>query len=93
MTSLEVFLIVIITIWTLVFVVFGVILVFVLLQLKKALEKINGMINTAEDMAHEVGTSFKSVAAGIATIATKNLLGAAAKKIVQLRSGRKNTTK
>lgn len=89
MTGLEVFLIIVITIWSLVFIAFGIALVFVLIQLKKALDKVNIMIDTAEEVTHEVGTSFRNIAAGIATIATKNLIGAAAKKFIQMRSGRK----
>ncbi len=86
MTPLEIFLISIVTIWTLVFIVFGVALVFVLIQLKKALDKINQMIETAEEVTWDVGSSLKTAATGVTAIITKNLIGSLAKKLLSLKS-------
>lgn len=88
MSSLEIFLIITITIWTAVFIVFGTALVFVLIQLKKALDKINQMIETAEEVTQDVGSSLKTAATGVTAIITKNLIGSLAKKLLSLKSQR-----
>lgn len=86
MTPLEIFLIIIVTIWTAVFIVFGVALVFVLIQLKKALDKINQMIETAEEVTQDVGSSLKTAASGVTAIVTKNLIGSVVKKLLQMKT-------
>lgn len=88
MSSLEIFLIITITIWTSVFIVFGVALVVVLIQLKKALDKINQMIETAEEVTQDVGSSLKTAATGVTAIITKNLIGSLAKKLLSLKTQR-----
>lgn len=81
MSYLEIFLIIIVTIWTLVFISFGIALVFVLLQLKKALDKINHMVETAEEVTQDVGNTIKRSASGVAGVFAGSALGGIIKKI------------
>ncbi|OGE30913.1 hypothetical protein A2631_04495 [Candidatus Daviesbacteria bacterium RIFCSPHIGHO2_01_FULL_44_29] len=89
MTPIEIFLIIIITIWTLVFIAFGVALVFVLIQLKKALDKVNQMIETAEEVTQDVGNSLKNAASGMAGLVTRNIVTNFVKKIVSSKNSKK----
>lgn len=54
MGALEIALIVLVVVWTLIFVVFGIALIFILRGVKKSLDKINTILDDAHDFTHTV---------------------------------------
>lgn len=85
MNPIEIFLIIIVTIWTIVFVVFCAGVVFAALKIRKTLKKIDQMLEKAESATGEIGSSIRHVVGGIAALATKNLVTSVAKKVFKLK--------
>ena len=65
MTPVEIALVVLVSIWSLIFIIVAVGLIIVLYQVKKAIDKINKILQTAEDMTEGVGTPLKMAAEGL----------------------------
>ena len=88
MNNIEIFLIIIVTVWTIAFIIFCSALIFIIVKVKSSIDRINQMVEKAESVTGEVGSSLRNVATGLAAIATKNLVTSVAKKILKLRSKR-----
>lgn len=85
MNNVEIFLITIVTIWTIAFVVFCAALIFIVIKVKQSIDRINQMVDKAESVTGEVGSSLRQVATGLAAYATKNLVTSVAKKLLKLK--------
>lgn len=62
MTTLEGALVFLILIWTLIFIIFGVALTIILVGLKKSIDKINRILDNAENLTHSLNTPAKAAA-------------------------------
>lgn len=65
MTPVEIALIILVSIWSFIFVIVAVGLIIILYQVKKAIDKVNKIIQTAENVTEGVGTPLKMAAEGI----------------------------
>lgn len=85
MSTLEIALVILVSIWSLIFLIIALALLILLRQLKKALDKINNILQTAEDVTEGVKVPLKVAAAlGLATFFGKK--GAAAVKKITAKS-------
>ena len=71
MTPLETALVALVIIWTLIFVVVAIAMVVLLLGLKRALDKINRILDQGEDMARGLGAVGKVTASGLSGLLMK----------------------
>lgn len=71
MGALEIALVILVTIWTVIFIIIGVAVVIFLKGIKQALDRINHIIETADSMAEGVSGPIKAAAAGLAGIVGK----------------------
>ena len=55
----------------------------------KALDKVNQMIETAEEVTQDVGNSLKNAASGMAGLVTRNIVTNFVKKIVSSKNSKK----
>ncbi len=84
MSPLEIALIILVFIWSLIFVIFGTVLIIIFLRIKHSLEKLNKILDTTGDVASGV----KAMAAGAASIFGKSRVSSI-KKLVAKTVGRK----
>ena len=71
MSPLETALVVLVSLWTLIFVVVAIAMVVLLFGLKKALDKINNILSQGEQVAEGFGTISKIGASGIGALLLK----------------------
>jgi uncharacterized protein YoxC len=71
MAPLETALVTLVIIWTLIFVVVAIAMVILLVGLKRALDKINKILDQGEDMARGLGAVGKATAGGLAGLLVK----------------------
>lgn len=66
MSSLEGALVILVSVWSIIFIVLGVAVFIILRQIKKALDKINHILSRAEEVTEGVGTVSKIATASMA---------------------------
>lgn len=71
MSPLETALVVLISIWSIIFVVVGIFLIVLLISVKKALDKINKILKTTENVTEGVGVPLKIIVDKIANFFSK----------------------
>ncbi|MBI2011350.1 hypothetical protein HYS91_01145 [Candidatus Daviesbacteria bacterium] len=71
MSALEIALVILISIWSLIFVIIAIALLVFLRQVKLALDRINKILENAEDVAEGVGAPLKMAAAGVAGLLSR----------------------
>lgn len=89
MTTIELLLLILVILLSLGFIVMGVISIIILLQIKRALDKVDIIVQSAEEVTREVGTSVKAIVTGVTALVTKNLVGSVARKVAKLRGSRR----
>lgn len=72
MNTLETALVILVSIWSIIFIIFGVSMVVIFLSLKKSIDKINNILSEAEDLTHGVSVTGKAVAGSILGFLNKN---------------------
>lgn len=66
MTPLETALVILISIWSLIFVIIAIFLILMIIKVQKMVNKLNHIVETTENVADGVSAPLKMVAAGIA---------------------------
>lgn len=89
MSPLELALVLLVTIWSIIFVVIGVSLVLLLREVKKALDSINHILENAENITEDVGSSLKTAASGVAGLLANNLIRSVFTKVAKLKQPKK----
>ncbi|KKQ67462.1 MAG: hypothetical protein US86_C0001G0389 [Candidatus Daviesbacteria bacterium GW2011_GWA2_38_24] len=90
MTTIEILLLILVILLSLGFILMSVISIIILLQIKQALDKVDNIVKTTEEVTREVGISVKAIVTGIAALVTKNLVGSVAKKVAKLRGPKRS---
>ena len=72
MSGLEIALILLVSVWTLIFVIIAVMIFIIFLALKKTVTKFNNLLDTTEAAAQEAQLPLKMAMAGIAGMMSKN---------------------
>ncbi len=75
MTAIEIALIVLITIWSIIFIVIGVALLIVFFSVKRALKKVDRLLDRTEEIANKADLPSKLVTASIVGFMAKNGFG------------------
>lgn len=75
MTGLEVALIILVTIWSIIFIVIGIAILMVFLAVRKAVNKANQILDRTEEVANKVDLPSKVVVASIVAFMAKNSFG------------------
>lgn len=70
-TPVETALVVLISIWSVIFVVVGIFLIILLISVKQALDKVNKILKTTENMADNVSGPLSSITSLIASFIKK----------------------
>ena len=76
-------LIFLILIWTVIFLVFGLVMVFILISVKKSLDKINNILSDAEGFTHGVSVTGKAAAGALMGILGKTRRSLEPKKLAR----------
>lgn len=92
MSGLEIALVILVSVWTLIFVILAVVMLFIFLALKRTVEKFNHLIDQTEKAAEEVQLPLKMAMAGIAGLASKNAFDAL-KKLTSFGNSSKKSRK
>ncbi len=71
MTPVETALVTLISIWSIIFVVVGIFLIVLLISVKKALDKVNKILQTTENVTEGVGVPLRIIADKIANFFSK----------------------
>lgn len=72
MSGLEIALILLVSVWTLIFVIIAVMVLIIFLALKKTVTKFNNLLDSTEKAAEEAQLPLKMAMAGIAGMMSKN---------------------
>jgi membrane-anchored glycerophosphoryl diester phosphodiesterase (GDPDase) len=75
MSGLEVALIILVTIWSVIFLIIGIALLLVFLAVRKAINKANQILERTEEVANKVDLPSKVVIASIVAFVAKNSYG------------------
>ncbi len=75
MTAIEIALIVLITIWSVIFIVIGIAVLIVFLTVKRALTKVDRLLDRTEEIANKADLPSKLVTASIVGFMAKNGFG------------------
>lgn len=89
MTALEAALIILVAIWSLIFLIIGIALVMIFLAIRRAIGKANEILDKTEAVADKVDLPSKVVMASIVAFMAKNSLGSIKKIISTIMSARK----
>lgn len=73
MEILELFLIILVSVWTVIFIIIAIILLFIFFAVKKALGRANRILEETENVAKRVDLPSKVVIASILAFMTKNI--------------------
>ncbi len=65
MTPLETALVILISIWTIIFILVGIGMIVLFIQIRKAIDKVNQILQTTEDIAERVEIPIRTISAGI----------------------------
>lgn len=65
MALLEIALVILVSIWSIIFVIIAIALIIILSKVQKAIDKINHILETAEDVTEGVGGPLKTIASTI----------------------------
>ncbi len=65
MTPLETALVILISIWTIIFILVGVGMIILFFQIRRAVTKVNHILQTTEDIAERVEIPIRTISAGI----------------------------
>lgn len=71
MTTLETSLVILVSVWSLIFIVIAVGLIIILYQVKKAIDKVNRILDTTESITQGVGGPVKTVVSTISAFLKK----------------------
>lgn len=66
MEPLETALVILVSIWSLIFIMIAIAMIFLLREVKRALDKVNHILETTEEVAEGVGVPLKMAATGVA---------------------------
>lgn len=89
MTAIEIALIVLISIWSIIFIVIGIALLIVFFSVKKALKKVDRLLDRTEEIANKADLPSKLVTASIVGFMAKNGFGAVKKMLSAFMSFKK----
>ena len=89
MSPVEVALIILITIWSIIFIVIGIAVLLVFLSVKRALTKVDRILDKTEELANQADLPSKLVTASIVGFMAKNGYGTIKKLIGTLMSFKK----
>ncbi len=81
MSGLELALIILITIWSLIFIAIGVMVLVIFLSIKRAMKKVDTILDKTEELANKADLPSKLVTASIVGFMAKNGLGTVRKII------------
>lgn len=73
MELLELFLVILISVWTIIFIIIAISLLFIFFAIKRALGKANRILDQTENVANRVDLPSKVVIASILAFMTKNI--------------------
>lgn len=90
MTILETALIVLVVIWSVIFLIIGIALVMIFLAVKRAITKANDILDKTEAVADKVDLPSKVVMASIVAFMAKNSFGTIKKIISSIMSAKKS---
>lgn len=76
MSGLEIALVILVSVWTIIFVILAVMMFIIFLAIKQTVDKFNHLIDQTERAAEEVQLPLKMAMAGIAGMASKNAFDA-----------------
>jgi len=83
MTGLEIALIILVTVWSLIFIVIGIAILLVFLAVRRAINKANNILDRTEEVANKVDLPSKVVIASILAFVTKNSFGGIKKLVTE----------
>ncbi len=83
MSGLEIALIVLVTIWSIIFITIGVAILLVFLAVKRAVNKANNILDKTEEVANKVDLPSKVVIASILSFVAKNSFGGIKKLVAE----------
>lgn len=89
MTALEAALIILVVIWSVIFLIIGIALVMIFLAIKRAITKANDILDKTEAVADKVDLPSKVVMASIVAFMAKNSFGSIKKIISGIMSAKK----
>jgi heme/copper-type cytochrome/quinol oxidase subunit 2 len=89
MSAVEIALIILITIWSIIFIVIGVALIVVFLSVRRAMRKVDNILDKTEELANKADLPSKLVTAAIMSFMAKNGYGTIKKLISAVMSFKK----
>lgn len=89
MTALEIALIILVAIWSIIFLIIGIALVMIFFAIKRAITKANDILDKTEAVADKVDLPSKVVMASIVAFMAKNSFGTIKKVISGIMSSKK----
>ena len=89
MSGLEIALIILITIWSLIFIAIGIMVLVIFLSIKRAMTKVDRILDKTEELANKADLPSKLVTASIVGFMAKNGLGTVRKIISTVMSFKK----
>lgn len=92
MNGLEIALVLLVSVWTLIFIILAVVMLIIFLAIKRAVDKFNNLLDQTERAAEEVQLPLKMAMAGIAGLASKNAFDAI-KKLTNFGGGNSKRNK
>ncbi len=91
-SGIETALIVLVIIWTIIFITVAIAVIFIFLAIRRAVNKANKIIDVTEEKANKFDLPSKLVTAGVLAFMVKNS-GETIKKVIQLLASNKQKTK
>ncbi len=91
MSAVEIALIILITIWSIIFIVIGIAVILVFLSIKRAMKKVDTILDKTEELANKADLPSKLITASIVGFMAKNGYGTIKKiisTIMSLKSGK-----
>jgi hypothetical protein len=88
MSPLEIALVILVSVWSLIFIIMAVAMIVLLLGLKKAIDKINNILGQGEDVAQGLGAIGKVAATGASGLLLK-MVGNQVKNVLVRKSVKK----
>lgn len=92
MSGLEIALVILVSVWTLIFIILAVVMLLIFLAVKRTIDKFNRLLDQTERAAEEVQLPLKMAMAGVAGLMSKNAFDAL-KKIASLAHSKSSTKK
>lgn len=89
MSGIEIALIILITIWSIIFIVIGVAVILVILSVRRAMKKVDFILDKTEELANKADIPSKLVTASIMAFMAKNGYGTLKKLVAAIMSFKK----